>query len=871
VAFARRCLAAALISVVTAFSLAAPVASEKEKIARWVIQLGDNEFERREEASQKLWEAGQAAEPALREVADSTDAEVARRARDILERFKWGIYPDTPKKIVDLITRYQSGDRGAGGSIIKELFENGSAGCKAVLKIARAEEDAGVRRRLFSQISSEMPRSVPRLLAEDNFETLELLVDTTLEHDVRTGTNNYVAFWLLRGKLAERIAQYQARTAKEPGDHKAWEILAYLHRANGDLKAARAAAENAERTDLVDALLLEAGAWKELADRPVGTETTHESERLGLRAVYHRLAGDSKGFEDAVKALRKLGSEGKNDEGTAFLVAKALFLNDRPADALEFLARSADRTTAFEVLAARMNIHEALSLAEKERAGGKQRAELELLAARTLWSLGEKEKASEVFASYGERIKADTEGSWFETLVDSEIRTAQKEKAFADAAKVLSLPKEQGWQNRLLPKLFPGKGDAAGVWWTYLRRRETAREPGKVLREIDDILRGKLPAARVKELIAGGESLRASEFTPEEADQLALAMAAAARAVGEEELAKRVLEKSATAATLEKLGDLLAEDKQWKAAAESYRRAWEVDRQKPLPLFLWGRALKLAGDEAEGRRRMEQSHWLPLGNEESRHQFVVALGERGLVQESRRENELLGRVSQPASYYAGESVRRKALDAQSHRDYLRAADGEERAMLRCLRTYVSFVQAPAYVAVPAKVHRARARGLLAAGKLDEAVREAKRCLDSLPGDVDVPILLSAGLEKAGRKQDADELFARVNGVLAEICKDYPKCSWAHNSVAWLGACCARDLDAALAHARRAVELDPDAAGYRDTLAEVYFQLGDKAKAVEAQKKAIELAPKKPYYTKQLQRIESGDRSAPRPPEEDDED
>src|SRR5690242_10452082 len=92
-----------------ALSAAAPPAGPtKEQITKWVAQLGDNDFSVREEATKKLWEAGQAAEEPLRAVAKSEDAEVSRRARDILEKFRWGIFPDTPPKVVELITRYQA-------------------------------------------------------------------------------------------------------------------------------------------------------------------------------------------------------------------------------------------------------------------------------------------------------------------------------------------------------------------------------------------------------------------------------------------------------------------------------------------------------------------------------------------------------------------------------------------------------------------------------------------------------------------------------------------------------------------------------------------------------------------------------------------
>lgn len=268
---------------------------------------------------------------------------------------------------------------------------------------------------------------------------------------------------------------------------------------------------------------------------------------------------------------------------------------------------------------------------------------------------------------------------------------------------------------------------------------------------------------------------------------------------------------------------------------------------------------------------MEQSHWLALGNEEARYEFADELSRRGLVEASRREYSLLLRLSQPASYYAGEAMRRQAMDARAKQDMLRSADNEERSMLRCLHIYVTFVRPEAYVGVPALVHRQRAQGLLVAGKVDEAMREAYMCLDLLPGEVDLPISLQPGLVKAGRQKDAEALYRRVAAVFEDIAKTYPKCGWCRNTEAWLSACCRRELDTALAQARQAVELEPDTAGYYDTLAEVHFQRGEKDLALAAQKKAIALDPKKVYYRKQLKRMEAGDATSPRPSEDDDDD
>jgi hypothetical protein len=44
--------------------------------------------------------------------------------------------------------------------------------------------------------------------------------------------------------------------------------------------------------------------------------------------------------------------------------------------------------------------------------------------------------------------------------------------------------------------------------------------------------------------------------------------------------------------------------------------------------------------------------------------------------------------------------------------------------------------------------------------------------------------------------------------------------------------------------------------YRDTLAECYFCLGDKAKAIEVIKECIRSEPKKEYYKRQLARFQT---------------
>ena len=196
---------------------------------------------------------------------------------------------------------------------------------------------------------------------------------------------------------------------------------------------------------MADALLFEAGDWKTLAGRVVHSPTNRTDEVLGLQATYHRLAGDAQGFDDAVADLRKAVAAAPGDESQRFHLAKVLFLNDRPAEGLDLLLQSPNhQVAAFELLAAQMRYKEALELADRAKtANSPDAAVLEILKARTLYSLGEKDKATAIFAQYGGQIQGAGNVSWTETLIDSENRVGLKDLAAEHAGLLLAGPHDE--------------------------------------------------------------------------------------------------------------------------------------------------------------------------------------------------------------------------------------------------------------------------------------------------------------------------------------------------------------------------------------------------------------------------------------------
>jgi tetratricopeptide (TPR) repeat protein len=869
--------------ILVAGSLCAWAVPTPEDIARAIRQLGDDRFLIREKASKFLWSAGQAAESALNAAAKSSDQEVARRARRILERFKYGIYPDTPRHIVDLINEARAGDAGARQAAVKKLFALGRPGYTVVLKLAAAEENPDFRRTLFQQLRAEAPRLAGALLAEGNLDAVEdLLEKTVLQRETERGSSaaeaalcNHAAFLLLRGTLDKKIAQLMA--APEVPDPRTAEVLAYLHRAQGDRVRAFRAAEQAGDRHLQKWLLWEQSKWQELLDHhPPQAERKgrEEIEVLGWQAAYQRLTGRASAFEKTVAEIRKSAATGKDASSAAWFSAEALLLNDRPQDAVDVLIEAKRYAAACEILKGQMRYREALALADKVK--GETHKEvflLETLRARTLYEVGEPAQALRLLARLGDAIKDNKEEQWaYQHLIRCEYKLGLKDLAYEHAASVFTHVKKNLHVGGLFYELFGDKSGIAEAWWKLLRQRFADEDLTATMKRLRAVMEQTLDRKELLGLTgtAADWIQQNRQLKNEEREQALHALAETCLAAGLEKQAQRYFEEAvevaASPAALMRLADFLAATKQWPQAAALYGQAWEKNKQGSVPLFFRGWALAQAGHQQEGKRLMKLAHWLPLAHVEARYELAQALGRHGLDELARREWQLSARIGGLDSWYTNNAQQHLAREAAAAGRFLEAAERRERFMLPCLNTNTGFLDTTAYLRVPHRVHLDRARGLLATGKTEAALKEIQTCLSFLPAHVDTPILLVPALEKRGHKQEADKLFGKVLAHCEQLSTDYPRWAQAHNLLAWLCARCRRQLDQALTHAQKAVELSPKSAAYLDTLAEVHFQRGDQARAIDLMRRCIALESQRHYFRRQLQRFEAGDRSTDVPHE-----
>ena len=561
-----------------------------------------------------------------------------------------------------------------------------------------------------------------------------------------------------------------------------------------------------------------------------------DPETIGFAAAYHRLAGDTAGFDRYTRMLREMADEADKSlpdlnprrqdvEKTLidrqWFAGKALLLNGEYDDAVQVLRRN-HAAFVFEWLAYQQNYREAFEIAGVAYPNGfdtawfekvvaettsaddaaRQRFAIALHALRQLYFLGQRDQVRQWLASIQIWTAKDTRTIRRQMLCDTAVKLGLRELAVEVGATVL----EREASPAMLSVLYPNRGSLATVWWEFFRERYGKESLVQSLTRIDRCLlfRGaRYDKSELQQLIADVESQLPKLVEPKRGEWWH-GLAETCLLHGERESALRFFEKAAALSSADalRLGDLYATEKRWLDAAEWYRRASEFDKLKPLPLYLHAQALSNAGRNEEGQKLAAVALFLPLGDDEVRRELAVGLKERGYREESLRQFEFLLRTGEPGEQSVIEAAKQIG-NAVYTQDELRA-DCWESMVLCCLRSKWGFVDAAGYVQIPFLVHKTRAKGLLKSGRLDEAIREMWAAQRVSPMNLELPEELIPELQQVKRHAEAEDLFQRSYSAMRQQCLDFPNCATLHNNLAWLFARNGRELDEAFQHAEQAL-------------------------------------------------------------------
>ncbi len=782
-------------------------AIDRAAILRWVEQLGDDRFEVRQRASRLLWEAGEAAEPALVQATKSEDPEVVSRARRILGFFQFGIYPGTSREVIEAITRFRYGSLAVKQAVLRELMDRGEMA--TLMRLVKTLPNETLRRDCTLGLVKDLDKIGGKFFLGPDRDKAEQLLE--MGAITQKGMRNYSAYLLLRGQLDEKIQEVRTRVDGTANQVDA-QLLAYLLRAEGHMAGAVEAARKAGNAETLSGMLFESADWTELArahatsaDDPMAPFSSG-IVFLGYAAAYHRLSNNPAELDKAIAAIERLADAKPNKVNYC---GEALLINGQYQRAIDIFGKQG-KSLQFDVLVRQLRLAEALKLAgiddprdslspwfapleaaaESVPPSRRDRFTLGLKVAALLHRLGETHQAEGLLSELADEARTDSQLS-LRAVCQAAVELGMTDRAFELAALLLA----QQRANTVTATLFPDQPGLADFWWQYFIKANPD-EPGRTtLDRVHCILEGKGYANHQWLDVIGAADQAVSELQPKEQALRLTVLADTCLTQDKQPMARDFLRRSndlgPTVPTLMKLGDLAAEDTRWTEAIIWYAKASQAAPTKPTPLFLQGWAMVRADREPEGRRLMEAARLVPLGNAETRFDMAEQLRQRGLDEEAAHQFDLVlrtGEVHSGPVCIAADQLGDAIVDD----DPLRAADCWQWILLRCLQTSSAKIGVTGFLERTHRIHKARARGLLATGKVDEALAEIERARAALPGDIGLACELVPLLRNAGRHREADELYEDVAAVNRRVCELFPNSQTHHDRLKELAAKCGRE-------------------------------------------------------------------------------
>ena len=864
------------------------------KIDQAIHDLSDSDWRIREKAVNTLWSIGPLAGAKLMEAARSKDPEVAARATEILDKFAAGIYADTPREVAPLLQQYRAG-KAQLAEVVARLQTLGPAGYKTMAIVA----------------PQELHRTLYGMVADDQMDKARVLLAAVRETGSDAALSDLAAVCALTGQLDDQID----RLAKATRTGLTEKCLAYLYRAKGDRKSAIECARRSQDQNLLKDLLIEQADWKSLAQIEAAAPAPQGPDQelaivshLGHLAAYQRLAGDAKESDAAIEALVQLA---KSNPGMNAVAVKSLLANERPVEALALLRSPAgDPNMAAAMLMQLGRPDEAIATLERMHGRGDE-TELNSLLASMNVQAGHRQRAWELLNNMFLQLRYSPDGA--KRIILLECRLGFRKEAMAQMPEMA--PWRGGTQADFSDILGPVLAQPEQVARTWYGQFREPPQPGaqpwgqdtnaaKCIASLLTLFDPRTPAKTIDAAVAKLEKATAADSPPGVQAENLEAIGGLLAFHGRKAEALKYYQKSADVVfpadqtepaelvfeRSMRAGDLSADAGKWEQAAADYALAFKAGPKKLEPpaliglrrrgpvvvnhdvsvqdtwtaLCLQGCSLVKAGKPDEGQKAIARASLMFLGDAKTRLELAGTLDKRKFDDQSAAQLDLVARTAQMGSLpwfnQWGQAARRLA----AKKDYAAAAAARQRYSLCCLTPSFENVAFEGYLIDASQTHADLMRACLADGKLDEAVLQAQKAQALLPSNTDLLMELIPALDKARKKDQADKLFEPAfQQELARV-ERAPDSSSYQNSISWLCARCRRQLDAGLEHALKAVDLEKNAPGVLDTLAEVYFQRGDRDNAVATMTAALAMEPNWDYLQKQLARMKSGKPADPLP-------
>lgn len=879
-------------------------APETAELDQAVADLASERFPIREAGTRFLWQHADLALSQLEAARQSPDPEVRLRAERIWEAYRLGIMPDTPRAVVEQIYAFHDGSTAEKRNIISQLVA--SDNLSTAHRLLRSLDDGALRQELVLIVATHTrAKLLPHLLSQD-WDGARALLSKAAIGDL--GMRDYAAF--LRSTDGIDDDTLDRAKGEEP------RLAIWLLRAAGRIDEALELADKLNDIKLQREIRAGVGDAVAICEAQLEQLDPGSPQALRAQSFLADLKNDQAAFTQAKEALLKLAKNDR-DSYNQQVALDALILHGIVDDILPWLPKRIQQT-AYDVQSFRGLYRDALqqlglqaerppfeewtkarcqNIAEDKQSNLAYQ-EIEDLAGH-LVGAGEKEEAARIMEQAYLAMKEQPALRLM--LVAEEFRLGLREQSRAHLRALHDSGVRIDQLRRLVSANQP---DLIAQWHEYFVNQdmaENAREPDRLEALLEaytmvDRQEGdpKAPAELVSHLDAAHE--KAQALNPGERINYLRNLYLTASVLKAKERARRYLEELANLTqditwTYE-LGSAHAEDGEWEQAAKAFENTWERhsaqikatlsttvqarsgradtrDRLQPSFLYLAGMAHRKAGKVERGEAMISQARLLCLGDLSARYRLALTMDLHGDEAMAVEEWELTARLAQLEEFEGTRAFYFLAQHWGLH-DPAKAVRFQDRVLVA--RQALDGLFSPnarltGSLRMRSLRHQWQAKAQLLAGNVEEALKALQLYWELTPGNASIGEELLPLLEEAGRPKEAREYYDKTREYALEACRVFPRSAMAHNNLAWLDARSRRQLEEAKKHAETAISIRPETAAYIDTLAEVYFAMGNREKALELSDQAVVLTPEDKELLGQRKRFQEAPLPEKRPPGE----
>jgi len=823
-------------------ALASPI--EAGDIAAMVDRLSEDSFLVREKSTTDLWKMGKAALPALRQASAGGDPEAADRADELILYISAGVLFDSSEEVKTLVLKFSRSKIEAKLGILQKLMQIGH--WKQVLHLAKLEERQDLRAQMSKIVKAAAIQAARDAIVKGD---LDLAADILELHSDDAELMVLKAWFHVRqGNLKRELNKAAFLSGKNGA---LWRMS--LHRAAGDVPAAIKEAQKAGQQHLADALrVLEGDAlpWLRLNTQRNNLDVIYG---MGCKIQQARLEGDHK---KAGILARELSQLGRNDD-TIARATICLAANGYRQQAVDLLVKH-DVASAFDYFDTTESPQKCLEVLDIPKDAkppyttwvknytakaiedeDDERYDQLLTLASFLVHHGQGEHAKDVLTPLMAALEADGSDEWFDLLSTMSAYSLGTEAIYF----IEKRGNEDGEADLGVRKML-GKipSNYLSHIWNHLKKRNN-QDISKALHEIA-LLAGVIadPENEVDKLHKGLADEVADNAGADKGTRME-ALHYFSRNRNDFVTASRMADKMAAEndrwkGSKQGLDEILL---RWKKMEPIYEALVEKNPGNYLNLTKWYIALRKLGHEEQAIEVLDRVLLLSMGSAKGLNQIGWEIHAAGYENEAVKVWLQAAAVAEPEGYDYDQAIAYLAHYGQSiyrKKQWKKAASiAEVNAQLSMRGRSSSSIN----VILRTRFYAEFSQGmyLLQTGQKSRAITKLNACRKMIPGDGTLADEFFPHLRKAGIGKLYDQWFEESYNHILTACQLYPKSHNSQNTAAWLASRSIRMLDEALKHSEAALMERPTQGAYLDTMAEVWFAKGNRAKAIEWSQKAVD--------------------------------